>query len=104
MSAKIKKNSPKSVNPKKTVKANGVEKKNKKPKDVKKSTKFNGNSVEPANKNVSAGKHIVFDDDNDEPIPVAPKKVTKKESKENARDIGRRWYEEVNIGNAILDT
>lgn len=107
MVAKIKKVSPAPAAPKKISKENGIAKKGKKPKNSAKesSVKEKAAPVKAKDstvkekaapvKSAPASKHIVFDDD-DKPVVATAKKTPKKSSKENARDIGKRWYEEVN--------
>lgn len=93
MVAKIKKVSPAPAIPRKILKENGIAKKGKNPKNsaMDSSVKEKATPV----KSAPASKHIVFDDD-DKPVAAAAKKTSKKSPKENAKDIGRRWYEEVN--------
>lgn len=85
---------------KNSVQSNGIAKKNKKPKNATKDSGAPKEKVVPM-KNVPTGKHIVFDD-NDKPVAANAKKKTKKGPIENAKDIGKRWYEEVNFIISIL--
>lgn len=95
MVAKIKKVSSNAAAaaPSKVAKVNGIAKKNKKPKNPAKDSPEIKEKMEPV-KNVPTGKHIVFDEDA-KPIAVTAKKTAKKGPKENVKDIGKRWYEEV---------
>lgn len=96
MVAKVKKDSKPTANAiKKSVQSNGIAKKNKKAKNATKDSSATKEKVEPM-KNVPTGKHIVFDD-NDKPVAANAKKKIKKGPKEDAKDIGKRWYEEVNL-------
>lgn len=101
MVAKVKRDLPVAAQ-KKVAKTNGIAKPSKRPKHAaRKSAAGIKESAEPA-KNIPAGKHIVFDDD-DKPIAAAKaKKIQKKASKENVNDIGKRWYEEVTNDSKIV--
>lgn len=80
----------------KVAKVNGIAKKNKKLKNVaKEATAIKASKID-AVQNAPTGKHIVFDDD-DRPVAASAKKISKKRSKEDVKDIGKRWYEEVNV-------
>lgn len=94
MVPKIKKDSPSTATPNKPVKVNGIATKDKKSKIPAKSSNAS-NEKDESVKSVPTGKHIVFDDD-DKPVEATKKKTTKKGPKENVKDIGKRWYEEVN--------
>lgn len=82
---------------KEATKSNVIAKKSKKSKKTTKESTVDEETVDAVDvKRVPTGKHIVFDDD-DEPVAVAAKKSTKKGHKENVKDIGKRWYEEVSV-------
>lgn len=103
MIAKIKKGSSAAAvaPPNKVSKVNGIAKKNKKAKNPVKDSATVKEKVEPVG-NVPTRKHIVFDDDV-KPVAATVKKTAKKGSKENVKDIGKRWYEEVNEHPDILN-
>lgn len=93
MVPKIKKDSSTATAANKNAKVNGIVKKNKKLNNITKDSPAVKEKIE-AVKSVPTGKHIVFDDD-DKPVAAIKKKTPKKGPKENVKDIGKRWYEEV---------